>query len=197
VLLEEARMGGGTPGIRRAVFPAAIAVLISFTVTGMGCGARKDKSSPDGSGKTVVEDGDRVRVEYTGTLDNGAVFDRSDPETPLEFVVGSGEIIRGFDRAVVGMTIGEEKTVEILPKDAYGEIDSEKVAVLARSDLPAEYEPEKGMKIRLEDRLGRPVPGTIFMVGEDSVRVDLNHPLAGKTLTFEIKVVGIAELRKE
>jgi peptidylprolyl isomerase len=146
-----------------------------------GCGAKKK----------VVQEGDRVQVYYRGTLEDGSVFDESPPEQPLEFVVGSGQLIRGFDHAVRGMKVGEEKRVTVPPDSAYGERDDEKIVYLSRSDLPPAYKPEEGMGIALTDREGTPVPGTIAEVGEDSIVVDINHPLAGQRLTFQIKIVAI------
>ena len=190
-------MGCKTTGFDMRMISIAVLWLLVGMSAGAGCGGNGDQGSAGrsapGSEKSVVESGDRVQVHYTGTMDGGTVFDQSDPETPLEFVVGSGQIILGFDRAVIGMRAGDEKTVVIEPEDAYGERDEEMVASLARSELPAEYKPEEGMGIRLQDNMGRPVPGTIVALGADSIQVDLNHPLAGKELTFDIKVVGIWE----
>ncbi len=190
-------MGRKATGFDMRMTSIAVLALLLGMPAGTGCGGEKHRGAAAGSEKSVVEDGDRVQVEYTGKMETGAVFDESAPEAPLEFVVGSGQIISGFDRAVIGMEPGEEKTVVIEPVDAYGERDEEMVAVLARTDLPAEYKPEQGMSIRLQDNMGRPVPGTIVTVGSDSIMVDLNHPLAGKTLTFEIKVVGIWETAEQ
>ncbi len=190
-------MGCKAAGFDMRMISVAVLGLLVGMSAGAGCGGSGDQSSAGrsaaGSEKSVVESGDRVQVHYTGTMDGGTVFDQSNPETPLEFVVGSGQIIQGFDRAVIGMRAGDEKTVVIEPKDAYGERDEEMVTCLAWSDLPAEYKPEEGMGIRLADNMGRPVPGTIVAVGADSIQVDLNHPLAGKELTFDIKVIGIWE----
>jgi peptidylprolyl isomerase len=142
-----------------------------------------------GARKMVVKKGDRVKVQYTGTLDDGTIFDKSEEGDPLEFTVGSGQIISGFDNAVGGMSLNEEKRVTIKPEDAYGQRDEALIKEFLRSSLS--FTPEKGMVIRLKDQTGRSIPGTITYVTETGIVVDFNHPLAGKDLTFNIKVVAI------
>jgi peptidylprolyl isomerase len=166
--------------------------LVAFTGCGRG-GDQEDsqQQTAEEGNKAVVEVGDRVLVQYRGTLADGSVFDESPPDQPLEFIVGGGQMIPGFETAVIGMSLGEEKRVIITPENAYGQRDSTQVAVLDRAILPEAYKPEEGMGIRLQDNMGRPVPGTIVTVGSDSIMVDLNHPLAGMDLTFDIKVLAI------
>lgn len=139
----------------------------------------------------VVEKGNRVKVQYTGRLKDGTVFDKSKAGEPLEFTVGSGQIIPGFDKAVEGMKLNEEKKVTIKPEDAYGKRDETLIREFPKSSLPENFKPEKGVTIRLQDQTGRTIPGTITDIAENSMTIDLNHPLVGKDLTFNITVVGI------
>ena len=140
----------------------------------------------------AIKKGDKIRVDYTGTLEDGTVFDTSDGKEPLEFEVGSGQIIKGFDEAVVGMKNGEEKEVIIKPEDAYGEANPELQKKIPKSQLPEGQEPKPGMTLAIATPDGRQVPVKISEVSDTDITIDLNHPLAGKTLTFKIKIVGIA-----
>jgi len=140
-----------------------------------------------------VKEGDTVSVEYTGRLEDGTVFDSSDQHgEPLQFTVGEGKIIKGFDHAVIGMKIGEEKEVSIPPEEAYGHHNPDLVRHLPRHVFPEDQEikPEMVFMMALPD--GRQVPVRIAEVAEEQVKVDLNSPLAGKTLLFTIKLVNIA-----
>lgn len=134
----------------------------------------------------TVKKGDHVSVHYTGTLDDGTIFDSSQGREPLEFDVGAGQMIAGFDSAVVGMKLGEEKTVKIPAKDAYGESDARNIIELPKENVPA--------GIKIGDTLsagGQPVK--VVRVTNATVTIDANHPLAGKDLTFRIKLVKIGE----
>jgi peptidylprolyl isomerase len=136
---------------------------------------------------------DIIEVDYEGTFDDGTVFDSSahgDHSHPLQFQVGSGQVIPGFDNAVMGMKKGEEKTFTIKPEEGYGMQDDEFVKKIPRSSLPAKPEPEVGMTLVMNMQ-GHQVPGTIKSVEKDTLEVDFNHPLAGKTLHFKIKIVTI------
>ena len=145
-----------------------------------------------------VVKGNSVKIEYTGKLADGTVFDASKNHgQPLEFEVGSGMVIPGFDKAVEGMELDEEKTVTIPVDDAYGEARPELMQEVPRDKLPKEPEPKEGMMLAVGTPDGRQIPARIAKVDEDKVTIDLNHPLAGKELTFEIKVVGIEEAKKE
>jgi len=142
----------------------------------------------------TVKKGDKVKVEYTGTLEDGTVFDASEKHgKPLEFEAGSGMVIPGFDNAVVGMKKDEEKEVKIEAKDAYGDVNPQLTQKIPRDKIPPEPEPKAGMMIGLAMPDGRQFPAIIKEVTDTEVTIDLNHPLAGKTLTFKIKVVGINE----
>ena len=140
-----------------------------------------------------VKKGDKIKVEYEGTLDDGTVFDSSDRhEAPLEFTAGSGQLIKGFDDAVIGMKKGEEKVVKISPEDAYGTHNPELVKELPRDCFPEEQEIKPGMIFMMKTEDGRQIPLKISKVSDGNITVDLNPPLAGKTLTFKIKLVAIA-----
>ena len=141
----------------------------------------------------TVQEGDTITVEYEGRLEDGTVFDSSEKhEEPLQFTVGEGKIIKGFDEAVVGMKVGEEKEVTIPPEQAYGQHNPELVRDLPRNVFPEDQEVQKGMVFMMSLPDGRQVPVRISDVAEESVKVDLNSPLAGKTLKFTIKIVSIA-----
>lgn len=135
--------------------------------------------------------GDAVRVHYTGTLDDGSVFDSSAGGAPLSFTVGAGDVIAGFDRAVEGMEVGETKTVTIPAADAYGEPDPEQVLVVGRDQMPPGETIEVGdtMEIGLDG--GGSIEVTVAEVTDETVTLDANHALAGESLTFEITLDGI------
>ncbi|MDE1724679.1 MAG: peptidylprolyl isomerase [Thaumarchaeota archaeon] len=140
-----------------------------------------------------IKIGNRVRIEYTGTLDDGTIFDSSTEHgKPLEFEVGSGQVIKGFDDAVIGMMEGEEKQFSISPTDAYGEHDPTLVQKVPREIFPPEAELVPGLLFEAGLPTGEKVPATITEVQEGFVSVDLNHPLAGKRLTFRIKISSIS-----
>ncbi len=138
-----------------------------------------------------VKVNDKVRVHYTGTLDDGSVFDSSFDAEPLEFVVGSGQMIPGFDKAVQGMEIDQEKNVIIKSVDAYGSWDEALLREFPNSSLPPDFKPQLGMVIALTDDAGRRLPATISNISDEGITLDLNHPLAGKDLNFLIKVLSI------
>jgi len=136
----------------------------------------------------VVQKGDTISVHYTGRLSDGEVFDSSEGRAPLKFTVGAGQMIPGFDAAVVGMAQGEKKTVSIAPDQAYGQRSDECLFDFPRSNVPEGMEVEEGMQVYMQDNAGNPVPATIVAIGEDSIKMDCNHPLAGKTLEFDISI---------
>lgn len=133
----------------------------------------------------VAGDGDVVRVHYRGTLDDGTEFDSSEGREPLEFTVGSGQVIAGFDEAVRGLAVGESRTVRIEPEDAYGERTDDAII-----ELPADSAPE-GLQVGDRVQLSNGQPGTVLEISDGSVTIDANHPLAGEALTFEIELVSI------
>lgn len=137
----------------------------------------------------AVKNGDKVRVEYTGKLDDGSIFDTSENHgQPLEFEVGSGHVIKGFDSAVLGMNVGDEKEFRILPAEAYGQHDPTLVQKVAREIFPQDAELVPGLVFEAGLPTGQRVPAMIAAVDDGTVTVDLNHPLAGKTLSFKIKI---------
>jgi peptidylprolyl isomerase len=136
-----------------------------------------------------VKNGDTVRVHYTGRLDDGSVFDSSRDGEPLEFTVGTGDVIPGFDEAVRGMTAGDKRTVEIEAADAYGERREQLVAQMTRELMNLESTPEEGMSLLMQLPDGNQLPVTITEVSESHVTLDANHPLAGQRLTFDVELV--------
>ena len=136
--------------------------------------------------------GDTVKVHYTGKLDDGTVFDSSADREPLEFTLGTGSIIPGFERAVLGMDLGESKTEVIPIDDAYGPHLEEMVVVVDREQMPTELEPEIGQQLQLQQQDGQVLPVIITDISDASITLDANHPLAGEALTFDIKLVEIA-----
>ena len=139
----------------------------------------------------AIKKGDEVEVEYTGSFDDGTVFDSSSGKEPLKFSVGKGMVIPGFDNAVVGLEKGDEKTIKIESKDAYGEINPALTKKIPRESLPKEQSPEVGMTLVLQAPTGQKIPAKISEVGDKEVTIDLNHPLAGKRLNFKIKIVKV------
>ena len=139
-----------------------------------------------------VETGQFVSVHYKGTLQNGEVFDTSEGRHPLEVQIGEGQIISGFENALMGMSLNEKKVFTLDPEDAYGQKDESLTHSFPRADVPAEINPEVGQTVALSSPEGQQVPALITTVDDEKVVVDLNHPLAGQTLTFDIEVVGIS-----
>ncbi len=140
-----------------------------------------------------VKNGLFVQVDYTGTLDDGKVFDTSDGRHPLEVLIGSGQLIEGFENALMGMTVDEEKTFKLSPEEAYGQQDDTLVRKFPRTDVPTDMDLQEGQTVALTSADGRQVPARVTKVSSQNITVDLNHPLAGKSLTFAIKVVGITQ----
>jgi peptidylprolyl isomerase len=139
-----------------------------------------------------AKEGDTVKVHYTGKLDDGTVFDSSENGTPLEFTIGSGMIIPGFEQAVIGMAPGESKTETIPTHNAYGPYQEEMVLTVDRQQMPTEIELEIGQQLQLQHPTGEVIPVIITEVSPVTVTLDANHPLAGETLTFDIQLVEIA-----
>ena len=136
--------------------------------------------------------GDSVKVHYKGKLNSGEQFDSSEGRTPLEFTVGAGQMIAGFDAAIPGMIVGEKKTITIAPADAYGEKNDEAIIEFPKTNIPADMKLEPGMKLQLRNEAGHPVPVTVTEIKDDVVILDANHHLAGKELIFDIELVEIA-----
>jgi len=143
-----------------------------------------------------AQSGDKVKVHYHGTLKSGEIFDSSQGREPLEFTVGSGQVIKGFDEGVKGMQVGDKKKVEIPVQDAYGEKSNEMIFEFPKSQFPADMNPEVGAQLMMSDGSGQSFPVTITEVKEDSVLLDANHPLAGQDLIFDIELVEIVPTSK-
>ncbi|MBF0258652.1 MAG: peptidylprolyl isomerase [Desulfamplus sp.] len=136
----------------------------------------------------VINAGDTISVDYTGKLEDGKVFDSSEGRAPLKFTVGSQMLIRGFENAVIGMKKGESKTVTIPPEDGYGLRNEDAFVDLARQHIPDDIPLSVGIVLELQDPEGRPFPATVAEIGDKSVKMDINHFLAGKTLTFDLTI---------
>jgi peptidylprolyl isomerase len=135
--------------------------------------------------------GDTVKVHYTGKLNDGTVFDSSSGREPLQFTIGSGNIIPGFEQAVVGMAMGDSKTETIAEEQAYGPYVEDMVVTIDRRQMPAELEPEVGQQLQIQQPNGQVIPVVITGISGSNVTLDANHPLAGETLTFDINLVEI------
>lgn len=139
-----------------------------------------------------AKQGDTVRIHYTGKLDDGTVFDSSTNRDPLEFSIGAGQVIPGFEAAVVGMAPGESKTEKIDSEKAYGPHRSEMVMVVERQQIPPDIPLGVGQQLQLQGPSGQPpLPVLVTEVSDNQVTLDANHPLAGENLTFDIQLVDI------
>lgn len=152
--------------------------------------AKPAKAAPVNNAE--IKKGDKIKIDYTGTFDDGVVFDSSEVHgKPLEFEVGAGMIIPGFDKACVGMKKGEEKSIHLEPCDAYGDVNPEAIQKVPIERLPKGQEPAAGMILLINLPNGMQLPARITAVSDKDVTLDLNHPLAGKCLNFKFKVVDI------
>jgi peptidylprolyl isomerase len=140
---------------------------------------------------TQAKAGDTVRIHYSGTLNDGTQFDTSEGSEPLEFALGSGSVIPGFDAAVQGMAVGENKSVSIEPEQAYGPRHEQLVQDVPRQALPDDIDPSVGMRLQGQGPEGQVMGLTITEVNDESITVDANHPLAGQVLNFDIELVEI------
>lgn len=142
---------------------------------------------------TQVKSGDTVKVHYTGTLEDGTQFDSSMGSDPLQFTIGSGQLIPGFESCVLGMAVGEKQKVTLPPDQAYGEKREDLILTIDRGQLPSDTEPKVGLVLQAQQQDGSVVNMTITEVGEATVTVDANSPLAGKTLIFDIELVEVVD----
>jgi FKBP-type peptidyl-prolyl cis-trans isomerase 2 len=138
-----------------------------------------------------AKDGDKVKVHYHGKLRSGETFDSSENREPLEFTVGSGQVIKGFDDGVRGMQVGDKKTVEIPVGDAYGEKNQEMIIEFPLDQFPPDMKPEPGMQLMMNNGEGQQFPVTVSEVNGDTVILDANHPLAGQDLIFDIELMDL------
>lgn len=138
-----------------------------------------------------VKQGDVVKVHYTGKLASGEQFDSSTGREPLEFTVGAGQMIKGFDAALPGMLKGDKKTINITPSEGYGERSDEAIIEFPKENVPEDMKLEPGMGLTLSNQQGQPVPVVVVEVKEDVIILDANHFLAGQELVFDIELVEI------
>jgi peptidylprolyl isomerase len=141
---------------------------------------------------TTAKNGDTVRVEYVGKLDDGTVFDSSKDDDPLEFTLGEGAVIPGFENAVEGMEVGETLTTTVEASNAYGVADPRLRVNVPHDRFPDDIDPQVGQHLQVMQQDGNTIPVTVVEVAEEAVTLDANHPLAGQDLTFEITLVSVA-----
>ena len=144
----------------------------------------------------TVQDGQVVSMDYTLRVD-GEIVDASEENEPLEFLQGAGNIIPGLEDALYGMSIGESQRVAIAAEDDYGELDPEAFVNVPRGDFPTDIPLEEGLEIEVTDQTGNPMFARIDSFSDEAVRLDFNHPLAGKTLNFDVKIVALREATEE
>lgn len=140
---------------------------------------------------TQAKTGDTVKVHYTGTLEDGSQFDSSVGSEPLQFTIGQGQLIPGFEKCVVEMTVGEKRSIQLPPEEAYGEKREDLILTFDRSQLPQDVEPRVGLILQARQENGSLISMAITAVAETTVEVDANAPLAGKTLNFDIELMEI------
>jgi peptidylprolyl isomerase len=140
-----------------------------------------------------VKNGDTIKVHYSGKLKDGTTFDSSEGREPFEFEVGAGHVIRGFDNGVLGMEVGQKKTVDIPVEQAYGPEDPQMLMEFPLDRLPKELNPEAGMELMMRDQEGNSIPAIVAEVKENSILLDANHPLAGEDLIFELELLEIVK----
>lgn len=140
---------------------------------------------------STIKNGDTVKVHYKGTLESGEIFDSSEGRDPLEFTMGTGQLIPGFEKAIMGKAVGDSTTTNIPSAEAYGEHNPQMEITVPKEQLPEDMEPAVGMQLQLNQPDGQAIPVAITNVEGDQVTLDANHPLAGKDLTFKIEVVEI------
>ncbi|WP_121355264.1 FKBP-type peptidyl-prolyl cis-trans isomerase [Flavisolibacter nicotianae] len=138
-----------------------------------------------------AKEGDKVKVHYHGRLRSGETFDSSEGRDPLEFTVGAGQMIKGFDEGVKGMQVGEKKTVEIGADEAYGQREAGNLIEFPKDQFPQGMDPQVGMQLMLSNDQGQQFPVVVAEVKENAVVLDANHPLAGQDLIFDIEMVDI------
>ena len=175
-------MKGNVSGLIPSIKSGLMLLVMSAVILAGGCGKEE-----------VIKEGSKVKVAYEGSLADGSVFDKSEEGQPLEFTVGKGELIPGFDKAVLGMKLNEKKDFTVPPEDAYGQRNEELFRKVPPTFFPDDMTPQVDMMLSLQDEMGRPFPGTITEITQDSITIDLNHPLAGKELTFKVEIIGIEQ----
>lgn len=141
----------------------------------------------------AVQSGNTIKIHYNGRLTDGTTFDSSEGRTPLEFTVGSGSVIKGFDDGVQGMSIGEKKTIEIPFLQAYGPEDPSMIIEFPSDRLPEDLKPEIGMQLNMNNAEGQQFPVVITEITDENIILNANHPLAGKDLIFDLELVEIVD----
>jgi peptidylprolyl isomerase len=140
---------------------------------------------------TQVKHGDIVKIHYTGKLEDGTVFDSSAERDPLEFKIGGGQVIKGFEKGVTGMAVNEKKTINIPVDEAYGPHRKEMIMEVPKNQFPADIKPEVGQKLQLRQQNGQMMVVTVAKVTDENISLDANHHLAGKPLVFDLELVEI------
>ena len=171
--------------MKQKIKTGLIIMVIASVLAFSGCVEEETET------QIMAKTGDTVKVHYTGTLDDGTEFDSSIGRDPLQFIIGAGQMITGFDQGVNGMKLGESKTVKIPAEQAYGPYRQDLVQVVNRTELPEDIEPEVGQELLNQKADGQIIVFTVIDVSESNVTLDANHHLAGKDLTFEIELVEI------
>ena len=139
----------------------------------------------------MIENGQKVKIHYTGTLDDGTQFDSSAGRDPLEFEMGAGMVIPGFETGVADMAEGEKKSIHIPAAEAYGEVREDLIMNFEKAQLPEDLKPEVGMMLQMQGPEGQPVPVTVKAIEEEHITIDANHQLAGQNLNFELELVSV------
>ncbi|MFP4369616.1 MAG: FKBP-type peptidyl-prolyl cis-trans isomerase [Bacteroidota bacterium] len=139
----------------------------------------------------AVKKGDTVKIHYTGKLESGEVFDSSKDREPLEFTVGTGQVIPGFENGILGMDKGETKTVEVPVDEGYGSYRDDLIFEIAKSELPPDIDPSVGERLQMQNDQGQVIGVTVSKVTDDTLFIDANHPLAGKDLEFDIELIDV------
>lgn len=139
----------------------------------------------------TVKKGDKVKIHYTGRIKDGQVFDSSLEREPIEFEIGSGRVIPGVDKGVIGMKPGEKKEVDVPPQEGYGEYEQKLLIDVPMDKMPKDIKPDVGMRLQMINNMGQPLPVLVTEVNDESVKLDANHPLAGKDLVFNIELVEV------
>jgi len=140
---------------------------------------------------STVKEGDMVKVHYTGKFEDGTVFDSSKDKEPLEVAIGQGQVIPGFEKGIMGMKKGAVKTITLTPENAYGQVRDDLIVKVKKSDIPENIEPKIGLNLQMKQSDGQVINLVVSEIAEETVTLDANHPLAGKTLVFDIEVVEI------
>ena len=138
-----------------------------------------------------AKNGDTVKVHYKGTLQDDSVFDSSEGRDPLQFTMGQGQLIPGFEKAVATLKVGESTQVDIPSAEAYGKVNEDLIVNIPRNQLPESIDPKVGMQLQMNQQNGQPIPVRVTAVSDSELTIDANHPLAGKDLTFQIELVEV------